>query len=249
MFHSVLERQRAGRIGTGVWMSIGLHAALFAAVLFISARPAEPPPEVEKDYVLKLSPGPNLAKGSPAPAAPKQAHAPKPKPRNRDRVPSQVKPLPTEPVAPVEPTPPDTGDIDEVADPGDGVAGGHPDGDPNSTTIGVPLIPNLTGGSGQGPTGTEVLPFGQGMTPPAQVRVTPIDFTPQARAARVEGTIIAKCVITVEGSVRNCRIIKGLPHMDEAVVNALETWRYRPVTYQGKAVSVSYVFTVRLKQP
>jgi protein TonB len=249
MFKSVIERQRAGRLGAGMWLSIGVHAALFAVVLFISARPAELPPEPEKDYVLRLNVGPNLAKGTPAPAAPKQANAPKPRPRNPDRVPRKVQPLPADP-RPVEPPPSDASDnTDEVADPGEGVAGGHPDGDPNSTTIGVPLVPGLPGGMGQGPTGTEVLPFGQGMTPPTQVRVTPIDYTPAARAAQVEGTLIAKCVITVEGSVRDCRVIKGLPHMDEAVVDALESWRYRPVTYQGKAVSVSYVFTLRLKLP
>jgi protein TonB len=249
MFQSVIERQRAGRLGAGMWLSIGAHAALFAAVLFISARPAELPPEPEKEYVLRL-PGPNLAKGTPAPAAPKQAVTPKPRPRNPNRVPSKVQPLPADPQPPAEPTPPaDTGSTDEVSDPGEGVAGGHPDGDPDSTAIGVPLVPGLTGGMGQGPTGTEVLPFGQGMTPPTQVRVTPIDYTPAARAAQVEGTLIARCVITVEGSVRDCRVIKGLPHMDEAVVDALESWRYRPVTYQGKAVSVSYVFTLRLKLP
>ncbi|QSQ27644.1 TonB family protein [Pyxidicoccus parkwayensis] len=249
MFQSVIERQRAGRLGTGVWLSVGAHAALFAAVLFISSRPAELPPEPDKDYTLRLNPGPNLAKGTPAPATPKQAVAPKPRPRNKDRIPTQVKPLPMDPPPAVDPTPPDSSSTDEVADPGDGVVGGDPNGDPNSTTIGVPLIPGLTGGSGTGPTGTEVLPFGQGMTPPTQVRVTPIDYTPAAREAGVEGTLIAKCVITREGEVRDCRVIKGLPHMDEAVVDALETWRYRPVTYQGRAVSVSYVFTLRLKMP
>lgn len=249
MFRSVIERQRAGRLGTGVWVSIGVHVALFAAVLVISARPADPPPEPEKEYVLKLNPGPNLAKGYKEPAAPKQANTPPPrKPRNRDRIPTQVQPLPTDP-APVEPTASDTSDTDETAEPGEGVAGGDPNGDPTSTTIGVPLIPGLTGGSGQGGTGTEALPFGQGMTPPVLMGGAEIDFTPAARAARVEGTLIARCVVTVEGRVRDCRVIKGLPHMDEAVVGALESRRYRPVTYQGKAVSVSYVFTIRLKQP
>ncbi|MFP2908543.1 TonB family protein [Pyxidicoccus sp. 3LFB2] len=230
-------------------MSTGVHVALFAAVLVISARPMEPAPEPEKEYVLKLTPGTPPAKGMPAPTAPqKQAHTPPKKPRNKDRIPTQVKPLPTEPPAPVEPTTPDTGLTDETADPGEGVAGGHPEGDANSTAIGVPLIPGL-GGTGDGPTGTEVLAFGQGMTPPVMLGGTPIDYTPQARAARVEGTLIAKCVVTVEGRVRDCRVIKGLPHMDASVVDALESRRYRPVTYQGKAVSVSYVFTVRLSLP
>jgi protein TonB len=53
----------------------------------------------------------------------------------------------------------------------------------------------------------------------------------------------------VRGQVRDCRVIKGLPHMDETVMDALESRHYRPVTFQGRPVSVSYVFTIRLKLP
>ena len=248
MFKSVIERQRAGRLGAGMWVSMGVHAALFVAVLFISARPSEPAPEPEREIVFRQPQGPNLAKGTPAPAAPKAATQPKPRRPNPHRPPSQIQPLPADP-KPAEPDVSDSADTDEQADPGEGVPGGHPDGDPNSTTIGVPLIPGLTGGSGNGPTGTDILPFGQGMTPPQPLSRQSIDYTPQARAAQVEGTLIAKCVITTEGSVRDCRVIKGVPHMNEAVVDALHSWRYRPVMYQGKAVSVSYVFTIRLTMP
>ncbi|MCP3141059.1 energy transducer TonB [Pyxidicoccus xibeiensis] len=250
MFQSVIERQRAGRLGAGVWVSIGVHAALFVAVLFISARPSGPPPEPDKEITLIVRPGPNVAKGTPAPKAPQQAAAPsKPRrPRNLNQMPTQVAPIPPEALTPPEPDTSGSSDTDEQADTGDGVVGGDPNGDPNSTVIGVPLIPGLTGG-GQGGTGTEVLPFGQGMTPPSQVGGRPIEYTPQARAAQVEGTLIAKCVITAEGHVRDCRIIKGVAHMDEAVIDALHSRRYRPVTFQGRPVSVSYVFTIRLRMP
>ncbi|NMO16260.1 energy transducer TonB [Pyxidicoccus fallax] len=250
MFKSVIEPKRAGRLGAGMWVSFGVHAALFVGVLFISARPSEPPPEPDKEYILKLAQGPNLAKGTPAPAGPKPTTPPKPRPPKRDRIPTQVQPLPADPT-PVEPDPAPTssGDTEETAHTGgEGIVGGHPDGDPNSTAIGVPLIPGLTGG-GEGGTGTEVLPFGSGMTPPVLVGGQNIDYTPEARVARVEGTLIAKCVIAVDGTVRDCRIIKGLAHMDAAVVDALHSRRYRPVTFQGRPVSVSYVFTIRLKLP
>jgi protein TonB len=74
-------------------------------------------------------------------------------------------------------------------------------------------------------------------------------YTPQALVAGVQGTMLVKCVITQEGEVRDCRTLKGLPHMDDAVMGALEGRRYRPVSFQGKPVSVSYVFTVRLTLP
>ncbi len=37
--------------------------------------------------------------------------------------------------------------------------------------------------------------------------------------------------------------------MDEAVLQSLASRQYRPVTYQGKAVSVTYNFQVNLKMP
>ncbi len=55
--------------------------------------------------------------------------------------------------------------------------------------------------------------------------------------------------LTLEGTVQGCRILKGLPHMDEAVLQALHSRRYRPVMYQGKPVTVSYTFNMKLAAP
>jgi protein TonB len=61
--------------------------------------------------------------------------------------------------------------------------------------------------------------------------------------------MIVKCVITTEGKLENCRIIKPLPHMEQAVLDSLYSRRYTPVTFQGRPVSVDYVFNIRLKIP
>ncbi|NTX13490.1 TonB family protein [Myxococcus sp. CA056] len=248
MFKSVIERQRAGRLGLGLWWSVAVHAGLFGAVLVISARPAELPPEPEKDPILTLYQGRQVAKGYTAPTQPKQAVQPKRTKPKRTTMPTQINPLPADP-QPVEPEPAaNPSDTDEVVPPGDGVPGGHPDGDPTSNITGVAVIPGLPNGVGDG-TGEEVLPFGQGMTQPVLMGGPPLEYTEQARMARVEGTVIAKCVVTREGDVRDCRIIKGLAHMDEEVLDALHHRRYSPVTFQGRPQSVSYVFTLRFKLP
>ncbi len=253
MFKSVIERQRAGRLGTGVWVSIALHTALFGAVLVISARPPGPPePPEPKELVLRMQqPPPRVAKqGVPAPAQPKSATEQRPRPKPRDRVPSRVPPpivdTPPRPGAAV--TLPDPSDsTDEVATTEIGHPDGHPDGYEDSNVIGVPYVPGL--GNSQESTGTDVLPFGSGMTPPRLLGNPGIEYTHQAIAARVEGTMIARCVVTVRGDVTDCRIIRGLPHMNDAVLEALHRRRYTPVEYQGRPVSVSYVFTLRLKLP
>ena len=73
--------------------------------------------------------------------------------------------------------------------------------------------------------------------------------TREALAAKVEGTMVVKCTITKKGQVENCRVIKGLPHMNEAVVQALEARVYKPIQLQGKPVAVDYVFNIRLVAP
>ncbi|HVP60605.1 MAG TPA: TonB family protein [Myxococcaceae bacterium] len=96
----------------------------------------------------------------------------------------------------------------------------------------------------------DVVPFGEGMTRPALVQPgRPITYTREALAARVEGVSIVRCVITAEGAVERCKVIKPLPFMDEAVVEHLQSQRFQPVTYQGKPVSVGYNFSVRLTLP
>jgi len=96
----------------------------------------------------------------------------------------------------------------------------------------------------------DVVPFGEGMTRPVLMQPgRPITYTREAIAARVEGVSIVRCVITAEGSVERCKVIKPLPFMNEAVVEHLQSQRFQPVTYQGKPVSVGYNFSVRLTLP
>ena len=88
------------------------------------------------------------------------------------------------------------------------------------------------------------------MTKPALIeRVKPVTYTPQALAARVEGTMIVRCTITAEGHVEKCTVLKTLPFLEQEVLDSLYSSRYTPVMYQGKPVSVGYTFTVRLVPP
>ena len=54
---------------------------------------------------------------------------------------------------------------------------------------------------------------------------------------------------SLDGELKNCRVIKPLPHMEKAVLDALSRWKFAPVTFQGRAVAVDYVIPVRLVIP
>ena len=87
------------------------------------------------------------------------------------------------------------------------------------------------------------------MTAPVMVSGPAPEYTAQAIEQEVEGTMVVRCVVLVDGSVRGCVVKQGLPFMNRAVVDALEARRYKPATQHGKPLDVSYTFTIRLKLP
>lgn len=109
--------------------------------------------------------------------------------------------------------------------------------------------PNPQPGAAAAPAAPAVLPFGPEMTRPTLLSGSDLVPPREALVAGVSGTVIAKCTITTEGTLRNCRIIKGLPYLDKAMLDMLATRRYSPVIYQGKPVSVEYVFNLKVAPP
>lgn len=242
MFDAVRRRSswRDGRWGTGAWISLAAHAGILAAVLVLG-RPRPEPKEALEREVIFVPPRP--PKGNPTPPAavaqaPKPRRAPKPKPR-------LVAPRDIPPPPPTtEPAPPEPAVAEASADPAlPYVPGGSPDGVETGGVAGAP--------SGEGPGGMaeEVIPFGAGMTPPELLTERGLHYTREALEAGVRGAVIARCIITREGDVDDCRLVKGIPLMNGPVLEALHARRYRPVTYRGRPVSVSYLFTVRLELP
>jgi protein TonB len=93
--------------------------------------------------------------------------------------------------------------------------------------------------------GNEPAPtFAEPMTRP--VPVTPIDWSypAEARANNPRGTIILKCVISEGGEVEGCDVLRSLPGVTQWAIDKLRAARFRPVTLEGRAVRISYVFNI-----
>jgi protein TonB len=250
MFQSVIEQGgwlRTGRLGTGAGVSVLVHAGLIGAVLLLSGRAVQETPDPIKDIPNLRLTVPAPPRGNPTPPVANQV-TPQRKPR-KQLVPRQVPPPPVATPEPVKDEPPPAAPDAPPAVAGlPYIPGSDPNGVDEGGTPHVPLPEGLRvaiGGTGE----EDVIPFGPGMRPPELLSSPTIELPREALLAQVEGMLIAKCVITQQGEVEDCRVIKGLPHMDDTVVSALEERRYRPVVYQGRAVSVSYVFNIRIKQP
>ena len=91
--------------------------------------------------------------------------------------------------------------------------------------------------------------FNDTMTPPQKVAGPDPVYTSQALEREVEGMMIVKCVVSTQGVVRNCRVMKSLPFMDRAVIEALEKRRYTPALLRGQPIEVDYTFKIKLTLP
>jgi len=73
-------------------------------------------------------------------------------------------------------------------------------------------------------------------------------YTELARRARVTGFVIVEAIIDEHGDVTNVRVLKGLPMgLDQAAVEAIKTWKFKPATLAGQPVPVYYVLTVNFQ--
>ncbi len=236
------------QIGTGAVASVALHTGALALILLFGSS-AAPYAHGEKDLAVKFitptdlppppAPPPLLASAIPQP------HRKEHRPLHRKDTLIQSRQVPEERPQNAE-DPPESIPDHQEAQPGGvlgGVAGGVAGGVLGGTAEGVP------GGRLGGGSGGSVLPFGEGMMRPEQTGGDPPRYTREALAAGIQGTMLVKCVITAVGTLENCRIIKPLPHMEKAVLDALSTWRYKPVHYQGRPVAVDYLIQIRLVIP
>ena len=91
--------------------------------------------------------------------------------------------------------------------------------------------------------------FEEQMTAPEMISGPAPEYTPEAIERGIEGSMQVRCVVTAEGQVRTCKVVKGLPFMNTAVIGALERRKYKPAAAHGKPVDVYYTFNIRLKLP
>jgi protein TonB len=68
-----------------------------------------------------------------------------------------------------------------------------------------------------------------------------------ARAARAQGTVILRAVITKEGRVRDVRVERSIAMLDAAAIDAVRQWQYTVPTLNGQPVDVSMIVTVHFE--
>lgn len=65
-----------------------------------------------------------------------------------------------------------------------------------------------------------------------------------AKAARVSGTVVIQATIAKSGSVTNVRVVKGPAMLQQAALDAVKTWRYRPYKLNNEPTEVETTVNV-----
>ena len=90
-----------------------------------------------------------------------------------------------------------------------------------------------------------------GVSPPRPIHKVPPQYTPTARAARVQGVVVLMTTIDENGDVVTVEPLKGLPMgLTEEAVKAVRQWKYEPATdAEGRPVEVRLNLTVTFRMP
>jgi protein TonB len=65
-----------------------------------------------------------------------------------------------------------------------------------------------------------------------------------AQAARVQGIVILEATLSPDGRITNTRVLRSIPLLDQAAVDAVRQWQYTPTLLNGVPVPVIMTITV-----
>ena len=235
-------------------VSIGVHAAAVAAVVVATVWTVSFPeasPRVTVPYSLTRVPDPPPPPPPPPKAAVKQPEPvkqlPPPPPVKLaqvvaptlipDRIPDVIEPIPLPPEIPM----PVTNTAPPVGDPGgdvNGVIGGDIAGKIHGKAGGIPW-----------PDDGRVHIARDEKLPMESVEQEYPHYPDEARNKRLEDQVVVRYVIGTNGRVNDVEIISHAKDkmFDDAAVEAIKHWRFRPMIKDGKKVEVMHELAVNFE--
>lgn len=98
----------------------------------------------------------------------------------------------------------------------------------------------MGGGYGGG-----VMNVGGGVSAPEVIHSVDPQFTPQARAADLQGTVSIQLIVDAQGAPQDVHVVRHLGMgLDEKAIEAVREYRFRPATYRGHPVAVQMIIDV-----
>lgn len=217
-------------------ISLTLHALALIAIVIVplmsQAELPEPAAAVKAFFVEPAAAPPPPP--PPPPPAPRAASAPRPV---QPATPADAKFV--APVAVPDEVKPEAGlDVGVPGGVAGGVEGGVPGGVVGGVVGGLPDAP---------PPPVQAVRVGGQIKEPKKIRNESPSYPDIAKQARVQGIVILECTISPQGKVTDVKILRGIPLLDQAAVDAVKQWVYTPTLLNGVPVPVIMTVTVNFK--
>ena len=215
-------------------LSILSHAAVVVILVVVPIIATDDKLQIPSSITAMVAP-PEMPEPPPPPVAKSvTSEAPRTVP-DRSYAPSRAPESIGEPTAP--PAPPGIPVIGVASGASDiGVIGGTPGG----TGLSIPAPPPTPA-----PTGP-IIPGGKVKYPEKVRDVRPV-YPPLAISGRVEGRVIIEAIIAVDGRVKDARILRSIPLLDRAALEAVNQWVFSPTLLNGVPVPVLITVSVDFK--
>lgn len=95
------------------------------------------------------------------------------------------------------------------------------------------------------PPPTQPVRVGGNIKPPQKVKhVNPV-YPPIAQSARVQGIVIIEATIGPSGAVQDAKVLRSIPLLDQAALDAVRQWQFTPTLLNGVPVPVIMTVTVQ----
>ncbi|WP_163994042.1 energy transducer TonB [Pyxidicoccus caerfyrddinensis] len=250
-FDSATDVSSARRFALSTTASIGVFVLIGVAVVSAANKVREVIQEKKGvDVVFRPPPPPvvEVQPPPPPPPLPKPKLAPKPAPPAVAKAPP---PAPT--VAPAPLVAPDTVPLTkppeaerEVVAAAPIAVGGTGALVPGGVVGGTGVGGGLAGGGGR----SAPINLPESATPPEPLESNLIpEYPSDARSKGLEGMVILKGVVEVDGRVTQLKVMRGDEPFASAALSAVKTWRFRPAVVSGQPTAVYRIFKVpfRLK--
>lgn len=173
-------------------------------------------------------------------------------PMPRPIVPPPMRLLPNQENAAISPPPRGTPEIvDEALAPDENLLGSSPGTGDGSSGKNSWTATGVDGNSCCNIVSASVLPGPEDFVAvehqPELLFMPVLQYPELARDAGIEGTVLVRALVAADGSVRETRILQGIPGLEEAALQAVAGAVFRPARQQDRPVAVWVVVPIEFR--
>jgi TonB family protein len=84
--------------------------------------------------------------------------------------------------------------------------------------------------------------------PPKKIKDVPPVYPALAQSARISGEVTIEATIGPDGKVVDAKVVRSIPLLDQAALDAVQQWEYLPTMLNGEPVPVVMTVTVTFKR-